>query len=79
MPKVFDYCPADKFEGDDGCAGCHALPGTEHCEAVFRDSTTGCFHCDMGFPMSESGKEHFWCDQTGTRDFSAPCTNSTPT
>lgn len=38
MPKVFDYCPADKFEGDDGCAGCPALPGTEHCEAVFRDT-----------------------------------------
>lgn len=40
-------------------------------------SSTGCFHCDMGFPMSESGNEHFWCDVTGTRDFSAPCTNST--
>lgn len=37
MAKVFDYCPADKFEGDDGCAGCPALPGTEHCEAVFMD------------------------------------------
>lgn len=37
MAKVFSHCPADKFEGDDGCAGCPALPGTEHCEAVFID------------------------------------------
>lgn len=35
MRVVFSHCPADKFEGDDGCAGCPALPGTEHCEAVF--------------------------------------------
>lgn len=48
------------------------------CLGLVKDQPAGgCFHCDMGFPMSESGTEHFWCDQTGTRDFSAPCSNLT--
>lgn len=38
---VFSHCPADRLEGDDGCAGCpgtakaDGTPAAENCEAVF--------------------------------------------
>jgi hypothetical protein len=50
----------------------NSLDGRERVETV---SVTGCLHCDLGYPMSEDGKEHLWCDITGTKDYSAPCTN----
>lgn len=37
MSLTFSHCPADhrQNDGKNGCEGCPALPGTEHCEAVF--------------------------------------------
>lgn len=41
MIWAFSHCPVDHLEGDDGCAGCPALPdaygkpAADHCEAVF--------------------------------------------